>query len=119
MDLAACCAGTCLRGAPALTSLALTCLALALKARKPGRAWVSTLTWASALFIAPIFLRIIAERRWSTVVDVLGFFNPGLREDFWNSASVPWTIWPSAVFWFVLSGIVLWITARRFGANTR
>lgn len=111
-------AATCVWGVSALTFLAVSCMALALAARTPGRAWVATLSWAAGLLLAPVFLRVLAQRRWSALVEVLGFLNPGLNEAYWQQRSeMLWTLWPSAMFWFFASGIVLLVTARRFGAD--
>jgi ABC-type transport system involved in multi-copper enzyme maturation permease subunit len=110
-------AAICLWGVSALTFLAVSCQAIALRAGTSGRAWVATMTWAVALVLAPIFLRVVSQRRWGDVRDVVGFLNPGLNESFWRQAEISWPIVASAAFWFVLSGFVFFLSARRFGVD--
>jgi len=110
-------AATCLWGVSALTFLAVSCQAVALQARTSGRAWIATMSWGVSLVVAPIFVRLLADRSWPAAVDVLGFLNPGLSKAFWQHVSVPWTIWPSAAFWLGLAGLVFFLAAGRFDAD--
>lgn len=109
-------AAMCTWGISALILLAVTCQALALRARTPGRAWVSSLSWAVGLLSVPIVLRA-AFRRTDWLEAVLSVINPALTDDFFDQAQVGWTIWISAAMWLTISAAVFILSARKLGAR--
>jgi len=106
----------CAWGIAALLFLAVSCQALALKARTPGRAWVASLSWAAGLLIVPILLRAAFERvGWLEVA--LSFLNPALADDFFEEPTVQTSMWVSIAIWLVLAAAIFILSARKLGAR--
>ena len=111
-------AAMCLWGISAITFLAVSCQALALRARTPGRAWVASLSWAMALLAVPIVLR--ASFRWEGWLEcALSIINPALGEAFIQEVAPSPALWASAAMWLVLSAAVFILSARSLGARAQ
>jgi ABC-type transport system involved in multi-copper enzyme maturation permease subunit len=109
-------AAMCTWGLAAISFLAVSCQAFALRARTPGRAWVASLSWAVALLVVPLGLR--AAFRWTPWVETpLSILNPALAEEFFSQAGPNHILWSSAAMWLVLAAAVFILTARKLGAR--
>ena len=86
----------------AVLVIAAGCLAVAVRARTAGRAWMINLLWTAAIAAGPVMLLILGKGN-DTVEAIVGWLNPVMFEAFWEEELLPTKSLVSASAWMLLA----------------